>query len=325
MSCGTSGPADESVARPHAIIGVHQQLLAVRNDVLDFGAVVAADDDDSLAALLLGDEFHFAVDLGDDGRVFRLAGLEELGNAGQTTDDVLRAGRFTRVLGQDRAGRDLLAFLHFDRGPFGQVVEVENLAGGVFEDDLRMQVALVLDDGPPQVARRLAFGADRPAFDAVVEADLAADFGQNGHRVRVPLAEDAADFDFFVLGDQQRGPVGNGVVFELAFLRVEDDDLAVSGEDDVLAFLVDDAADAGESHAARAARADFVLVRRRSRAAPPMWNVRMVSWVPGSPMLWAAMMPAASPPRPGCPSRGPCRSTAGTCQELASQVMGLRT
>ncbi len=32
-----------------------------------------------------------------------------------------------------------------------------------------------------------------------------------------------------------------------------------------------------------------------SCATPPMWNVRMVSWVPGSPMDWAAMMPTAVP------------------------------
>ena len=30
-------------------------------------------------------------------------------------------------------------------------------------------------------------------------------------------------------------------------------------------------------------------------AVPPMWKVRMVSWVPGSPMDWAAMTPTASP------------------------------
>ena len=30
-------------------------------------------------------------------------------------------------------------------------------------------------------------------------------------------------------------------------------------------------------------------------ATPPMWKVRMVSWVPGSPIDWAAMMPTASP------------------------------
>ena len=38
-------------------------------------------------------------------------------------------------------------------------------------------------------------------------------------------------------------------------------------------------------------------------AAPPMWKVRIVSWVPGSPMDWAATTPTASPtltsePRP---------------------------
>jgi hypothetical protein len=28
---------------------------------------------------------------------------------------------------------------------------------------------------------------------------------------------------------------------------------------------------------------------------PPVWNVRMVSCVPGSPIDWAAMMPTARP------------------------------
>ena len=32
-----------------------------------------------------------------------------------------------------------------------------------------------------------------------------------------------------------------------------------------------------------------------SPATPPVWNVRMVSWVPGSPIDCAAMMPTASP------------------------------
>ena len=32
-----------------------------------------------------------------------------------------------------------------------------------------------------------------------------------------------------------------------------------------------------------------------SPTMPPVWNVRMVSWVPGSPMDWAAITPTASP------------------------------
>ena len=30
-------------------------------------------------------------------------------------------------------------------------------------------------------------------------------------------------------------------------------------------------------------------------ATPPVWKVRMVSWVPGSPIDWAATTPTASP------------------------------
>ena len=36
-------------------------------------------------------------------------------------------------------------------------------------------------------------------------------------------------------------------------------------------------------------------------AAPPMWKVRMVSWVPGSPIDWAAITPTASPILTGVP------------------------
>ena len=36
-------------------------------------------------------------------------------------------------------------------------------------------------------------------------------------------------------------------------------------------------------------------------AAPPMWNVRMVSWVPGSPIDCAAITPTASPMFTGVP------------------------
>ena len=32
-----------------------------------------------------------------------------------------------------------------------------------------------------------------------------------------------------------------------------------------------------------------------AEATPPVWNVRIVSCVPGSPIDWAAMIPTASP------------------------------
>ena len=139
-------PVDQGLAGPDEVAGVDAQVLAVRDEVLAFDAALAADDDRPLAAALLAQQLDRAVDLGDDGRVLRLAGLEDFGHARQTAGDVLRARHFARRLGQQRAGRDLLAFGDFDVGLFGQVVEVENLAAVVFQDDLRVQVALVLDD-----------------------------------------------------------------------------------------------------------------------------------------------------------------------------------
>ena len=40
-------------------------------------------------------------------------------------------------------------------------------------------------------------------------------------------------------------------------------------------------------------RADIMFLF--NEAVPPMWKVLIVSWVPGSPMDWAAMIPTASP------------------------------
>ncbi len=42
-------------------------------------------------------------------------------------------------------------------------------------------------------------------------------------------------------------------------------------------------------------RDSMSLLAPRASAAPPTWNVRMVSCVPGSPIDWAAMIPTASP------------------------------
>ena len=47
--------------------------------------------------------------------------------------------------------------------------------------------------------------------------------------------------------------------------------------------------------------ADFHSAAAAREAAPPMWKVRMVSWVPGSPMDWAATTPTASPMFTGSP------------------------
>ena len=98
---------------------------------------------------------------------------------------------FARRLGDERTGRNHLAFVDFQVGPLGHVVEVENLAVvRVFDDDLRMHVALVFHDDVANVTAGVLFAPHRLAFDQVFEANLAARFGQNRDAVRVPFAED---------------------------------------------------------------------------------------------------------------------------------------
>src|SRR5690606_3075317 len=127
---------------------------------------------------------------------------------------------------------------NFDRGPFGQIVEVEDLPRTVLNDNLRMQVGFVFDDRPPDVTANLFLGAHRLAFEAVFEPDATADFRQNRNRVRVPLTEKLFLFDFIVLGNEQRRTVRDRITFEFPVFRVDDDDLTVSGEHDVLPFAV---------------------------------------------------------------------------------------
>ena len=96
------------------------------------------------------------------------------------------------------------------------------------------------------VAAGILLQPHRFAFDDVLEADLAGDFGQNRNAVRIPLAEHLRRLDLLVLLDEQCGAGGNLVLFQFAALRVEKRDFAVAREDDVLAFFVRDHAHAGE-------------------------------------------------------------------------------
>ena len=129
MSCGTSGPSTSASPARTNVAGVDAQVLAVRRRGARVRCRVSLRDDDGpLAAALFAEDFHGAVDFGDDGRILGLAGLEDFRHARQTAGDVLRARHLAGRLGQQRAGRDLLAFDDFDVRLFGQVVEVENLA-----------------------------------------------------------------------------------------------------------------------------------------------------------------------------------------------------
>ena len=106
-----------------------------------------------------------------------------------------RAADLAGGLGEHRAGGDRRPLGDLDAGPLGDVVVVEDLAVVVLDDDLRVQLALVLDDRPPGVARGVDLDPHRLVLDDVLVADPAADLGEDRDRVRVPLAEHGAAGD----------------------------------------------------------------------------------------------------------------------------------
>jgi len=116
---------------------------------------------------------------------------------GQTARDVLRTRDFTRASWpSQRAGRHDLLFTDFQVGLFGHVVERQALATVVFDNDLRVQIALVFSDNPALgAADGRASLRSVSTLDDLVEADSAADFGENRDHVRVPLAEHLSRLD----------------------------------------------------------------------------------------------------------------------------------
>ena len=102
--------------------------------------------------------------------------------------------------------------------------------------------------------------------------------------------------DLLALLDQQHGAVGHASSSSSdAFLGAQDEQLAVARQGHALALVVDDRGDALELDGAGLLGLDLAFLDGTRLTTPPMWKVRMVSCVPGSPIDWAAMMPTAMP------------------------------
>ncbi len=245
------------------IAAVHPQVLALRHHVLAFDPAVAAHDDRALAAPLVADLDH-ALDLREHGRVLRASRLEQLGDARQTAGDVLRALDLARRLREQRAGLDLLPFLDLDVGLLGQRVNRGTLAVLVLDDDLRVQLALVLDDDLARDARlRVLLELHRLALEDILEADDAADLGEDRIVVRVPLDEHRARHDFLtVLDAQDRADLDRVAVagVRVGEHLVHHHDLALALQDNALAVLLLDELEVGEADDAAALGLDLGLL-----------------------------------------------------------------
>src|SRR2546430_11091897 len=128
----------------------------------------------------------------------------------------------------------------------------------------------------------------------VCSSDLAGGFREDREGKRIPLGKNLAVGDVFAVLKAETRAVNDVVTLLLAVLFVNDGDRPAR----FMAMSVPPR----PSTRLRSTNLTMPLLRasrvERSEtrvAVPPMWNVRMVSCVPGSPMDCAAMTPTASP------------------------------
>ena len=193
-----------------------------------------------------------------------------------------------------------------DVGPFRNEVRLEDVAAVVLDENLRVQVALVLDDREAfDAAGRVALPADRLAFLDVLAADLPGLFrddrdmacGSQRHSgVAAWTSCPSATSISAPFGTLYRSATGPALPRRMVIspVRVR----AMSCPALFVTTVI----------RSRATTPPFFALNSLSAAAepvaaPPMWNVRIVSCVPGSPIDWAAMMPTARPSSTSGPGR----------------------
>src|SRR5579872_4486940 len=236
----------QRLAGAHALAFLHVDVHAARHRVLLLRAVVGHHVD---LALALADfaEADQAINFADDRGFARLAGLEQFHHAGQTAGDVLGLGGFARDLGQHVAGEHGVAVLHHEVGAGRHEVA---LAGLALDHDGRLAFLIrrIGDHQARQAGDLVHFFVQGEAFLQVLELHGAADFGEDGESVRIPLHHDLAELDGVAFLDLELGAVDDGVTFFFATLFVHDRERAVAVHDHQIANLGFDGLQVDEAH-----------------------------------------------------------------------------
>ena len=231
---------------------MNADVLAAGDQVLLRVGIVGANDQPPHA---LDEAAHLdaTVDLGDDRLLLRLAGLEQLGHARQSSGDVLRLRGLPRDLGDDVGGEHVGALRYQQVRPHRERVAVAAIPpaglcrrrGAVAADDhARLQPALdVLDDDLPREAGHLVeLLPDRDVLDDVVVLDAPGELGEDRVRERIPLDQDPARLHPLVRLHLDPGAVDDGVALALPAALVGDADLPVAVGRDEVAVAVHDGA-----------------------------------------------------------------------------------
>src|SRR5262245_22449961 len=243
---------DDEVALFDDVAVLQVDVLALRDQVLArlLGLVDRLDRDAALV-LVVAAEADGATDLGDDRRVLRLAGLEQLRHPRQTAGDVAGLGAFGRDTGEDVARLDLGVDVdrqdRVDREHVAGVAaarQLQHLAVLALDHDRRTQVratarrAPVDDHALGDTGRLVERLRDRLAFDQILEADRALGFREHRTGERIPFGDTGAALDHVAFVDEHLRTVLDTVRRALGAVGVDDRNHHVADGGDRLAFGV---------------------------------------------------------------------------------------
>ncbi len=188
----------QRIAGAQTLAFLHVDVNAARHRVFLLVAVVGRDVD---LALSLG---HFAeanhtVDLADDGRLARLARFEQFHHARQTAGDVLGARALLGNLRQHIARTHLVAVLHHQVSAARQQIALVRLGVLDHEGRLPLFIGRVGNHPAREAGDFVHFFVERDAFLQVLELHRAADLGEDGVGVWIPLGQHLAQLDLLAV------------------------------------------------------------------------------------------------------------------------------
>ena len=311
---------------------LQMDVLALRDQIFDgLNLGIGRLDRDAPLVLVVATEADGAGDFGDDRRLLRTPGLEQLRHPRQTAGDVAGLGALGRDTGDDVAGIDRNALVDRQDGVDGERIarlaatgELEDLALLVLDRDRRTQIRGALRRTP--VGHHALGDAggfvlrfrNRLTFDQILEFGEAVDLGDDRTGIRIPFRHTLAALDLVAFVDAQPRAERQTMGRPFAAVGIDDRERDVAAHHDQRAFRIlgDGVGQLVLQLQARPFhRIDSMNDCSLICAAPPMWKVRMVSWVPGSPIDWAAITPTASPILTGR-AAGKIASVAGAADAI---------
>ena len=184
-------------AGTHEVVFLNKNLLRQRHEIFLGLSELGHHSDFAVTTLNLA-EFDLTVNFRHDGGIRRVAGLEQLGNTGQTTGDVTGTACGAGNLGESFAGLDFLALLVDKVSTHRKRICGENLAVVAVDFDRRHVLAVAAFDDHAVFSLMSAITVDTEGdvLDKVHIVYLTRNFGHDNGVEGVPFANHVAAVDF---------------------------------------------------------------------------------------------------------------------------------